>query len=340
MPVLPRRHRTAEMQEGVLRAGEVQARARGGDRPKTPLPWRIVAVVLPLGLALGLAARDRTRTLSPSWAVPFDRDRLVSADLAGLQVSTEQLVTEAPALRDPSPSSPSSPPPSARARERRGAAPSAGRPEPSPAPTTCEACRKAGIEEATETLFEAPEELPASHEAVRIALGTRIPAILQDPITTSPEGAPVTASVLNDVLSRGRLAIPSGSRLEGLAFGTDSDDRARILMTAVVISDRTSPLPSVVLDSDGMLGLPGKVISRGSKSRQGGGLLLRALGGAAGYGLGGSAGLAGAALSELGSDVSQSISSITRDWRVSGKAIRVPSGTRIVCYVRAEAEIP
>jgi hypothetical protein len=352
---LPSRHTSVEMQQGVLRSAQLLARAQASGPQKTPALWKLMGAALPVAMLILVATRDRASARASTSGVSFDRTQLVSAGLAGLKVSAQDLVDPSPSPQETAlPALQSQPPPSPSPRpwRRRGLPAPLDSPRPPSGSATiperpaCEACDRAKVaaDRATETLYEAgygldiavPEETPKT----RIALGTRIPAVLASPVTTSPEGAPVTAEVASDVVLGGRVGIPAGSHLEGVAFGTESDDRARILLTAVVVGGRTVPLPAVALDSNSDLGLPGKVVSRGSKRKHGGGLLLRALGGAAGYGLGGSSGLAGAALSQLGGAFSQDLTNITRDWMISDKAVRVPAGTPLVAYVRSESEIP
>jgi len=192
---------------------------------------------------------------------------------------------------------------------------------------------KEPIEEPTETLYEAPSEPPRAREQPRIPLGTRIPAVLLEPFTTSPEGGVVTAKVLCDFVSYGRVLVPAGSRVEGLAFGTESDDRARVLIVALVLAARTVFLPAVALDSLGEMGLPGQVLPGGSRFS----LLPRAL---RSRGSRPQTAFSGAALSQLGPAVAQDLTSLTRDWAISSKAIRVPPGARFVIYPRSEVPLP
>jgi len=88
---LPSRHTQREMQQGVLRSAEVLARAQATTRQKTPARWRALGALLPAAILLIVAARDRAAARAADARVPFDRTQLVSADLAGLRVSPEDL---------------------------------------------------------------------------------------------------------------------------------------------------------------------------------------------------------------------------------------------------------
>jgi hypothetical protein len=353
--MLSSRYKSREIQEGVLRSAQILSRAQAEGAHQTPALWKAVAIGLPLLAIAVIASKDRAAASAQN-RLAFDRSRVVSADLAGLRASTDELVNEPPN------------PPPAPEEDRRELARSVGLLPPSPTPPPrvrhsglareiladdsrepakrCDGCElaKLSIQDATETLYDASfgMEIPAAEEQrkMRIPLGTRIPAVLLQPVTTAAEGAPVTAEVRADVTVAGAVAISSGSRLEGLAFATDADDRARILVTAVVTGNQTIPLQAVVLDGGNELGLLGKVISKGSRRKHGSGLVLRALGSAAAYGFGGTAGVAGAALSQLGGGVSQDLQNLTRDWMVSDKGVRVPGGTEMVVYLRSEAVMP
>lgn len=78
-------------------------------------------------------------------------------------------------------------------------------------------------------------------------VGTRIRAVIREPVVTSPGGTPVTAFVAEDVVSGDRVALAAGARLIGDAFAIEEDDRVQVVFTVVVSDGRTLPVSGVVL---------------------------------------------------------------------------------------------
>jgi len=208
----------------------------------------------------------------------------------------------------------------------------------------CRRCEfaKLGLEEPTETLPDYAEAVTLSEEPPkRIPVGTRIHVVLAAPVTTSTEGAPVTSEVTSDVSLEGLVLIPAGSRIEGLAFATEADDRARILFTGLVLNGQSVAIQGLGLSEASEVGLPAQLVRKASKGKRGGHLLLGALGAAAGVGLGslGNA-VTSAAGSEVGYGLSRELQTSTRDWAISDKALRVASRTTAIVYLRSEVTLP
>jgi type IV secretory pathway VirB10-like protein len=72
-----------------------------------------------------------------------------------------------------------------------------------------------------------------------INVGTRIQAVLTDPVVTGAALAPATAKLANDVLVGDRVAIPAGTVLVGEGFATQQDDRAQVVFSAIVKDGKT-----------------------------------------------------------------------------------------------------
>lgn len=356
------------MQEGVLRSAATLAKAQMQRAEKTPLAWKALAIALPALTFMTVLLKDHGEARAQN-RLNFDRSAIVSADLAGVRASAQELMGTAPpdggstpggagkeSPRDlvaatgvPTPTPPPPPTPRPRAivaaRERRPE-PATSEARPSPAPQKeCRKCElaKMGLEEPTEALADFGEEVapPPEEAAKRLPLGTRIPVLLTQPVTTSIEGTPVTAEVLGDVVVGSRVMLAGGTRLEGLAFASQQDDRARVLFTTAAVDGHSVAIQGLALNQANEVGLEAKVLSKGSMGKRGGSAVLRALGSAATLGL---AGRGGAALApatySLGSSVNSGLQNMTRDWQLSDKALRVATGTPAVVYLRAEAVIP
>ena len=158
------------------------------------------------------------------------------------------------------------------------------------------------------------------------------------PVMTGAATAPVSAHVLGDVKVGDRVALPTGSRVVGEAFSTLDDDRAQVLLTAVVVNGKTVPLQGLALGPDDAFGVPGKVLRKGSVSRAGGGSVLRSVGRALSLGLigTGSSPLADAAAQGLEAAAGDELQAAGQRWRRSDKIVRVERGTRVKVYLRSD----
>jgi hypothetical protein len=172
-----------------------------------------------------------------------------------------------------------------------------------------------------------------------INVGTRVEALLTDPVVTGAAFAPATATLAKDVYVEDCLAIPAGTVLVGEGFATLQDDRAQILFTAIVRDGQTIRLEGWALQ-DGEMGVRAKVIRKGSKAKKGVGTVLGAAASALTYGLAGAAaGPEGAALASLGQTAANDLSGVSRDWRRSDKVVRVEAGIPITVYIRRDLTI-
>jgi hypothetical protein len=171
---------------------------------------------------------------------------------------------------------------------------------------------------------------------VTINLGTRVEALLTDPVVTGAAFAPASATLAKDVYVDDRLAIPAGTVLVGEGFATLQDDRAQILFSAIVKDGQTIRFEGWALQQ-GEMGVRAKVIR---KTKKGVGTVLGAAASALTYGLAGAAaGPEGAALASLGQTAANDLNGLGRDWRRSDKVVRVEAGVPITVYIRRDLTI-
>jgi hypothetical protein len=160
--------------------------------------------------------------------------------------------------------------------------------------------------------------------------------VLTDPVVTGSALAPATAKLANDVYVGDRLAIPAGTMLVGEGFATQQDDRAQIVFTAMVRDGKTIRFEGWALQ-EGEVGIRGKVIRKGSKTKKGAGAILGAAASALTYGVAGAlSGPEGAALASLGNTASNDLTGLSRDWRHSDKVVRVAAGISITVFIRRD----
>jgi hypothetical protein len=181
-------------------------------------------------------------------------------------------------------------------------------------------------------------DAPPKEPPLTINLGTRIEAVLTDPVVTGAAFAPATARLATDVHVDGRLAIPAQTVLVGEGFATEQDDRAQVLFTAIVRDGKTIKFEGWALQQ-GEMGIRAKVVRKGSKTKKGAGTFLGAAASALTYGLAGSTGPEGAALATLGQTAANDLSALGRDWRRSNKVVRVEAGAPITIYIRRDLTI-
>jgi hypothetical protein len=329
---LPSRWQEILRREAAENVGHVLAQARGQAEPRRIPRWTAPAVAVALGMffVMNLLGNSEAKTRG---TVPFDRSAVISTRTAGLGASAEDL---APAHKKPaSPPSPvanptpmqilDSPPARKRVTPIKASTPApqpSAKPEPSPAPT------------------ETPVvTLPVKPPPVTINVGTRLQAILTEPVITGAALAPATAKIGADVFVGDRLVIPEGTALVGEGFATQQDDRVQVVFSAFVREGKTLQFEGWALQNSEM-GISGKLVRKGSKVKSGSGTVLGAAASALTFGLAGAAGgPAGAALSNLGSTVGSDLNRLGRDWRLSDKAVRVEAGVPIVVYVRRDLTI-
>jgi hypothetical protein len=173
-----------------------------------------------------------------------------------------------------------------------------------------------------------------------INVGTRIRATLAEPITTSPGGTPVLALVAEPLAIGDRVVLPVGARLVGDGFAIQEDDRVQIVLTALVLDGKTAPLSGVVLSDDNRLGLPAKVIKKGSKGKRGLGKALGLVGSTLSFGLiPRGSDLGAAAATQLAAETARDLSQIEARWTRSDKVLRAPAGN-VTVYLRSDLVLP
>jgi len=178
-----------------------------------------------------------------------------------------------------------------------------------------------------------PSPTPAP---LTVNVGTRLEAVLTDPIVTGAAFAPATATLAEDVYVDGRLALPKGTVLVGEGFATQQDDRAQVVFTAMVRDGETEGLEGWAMQQ-GEMGIRAKKLRKGSKTKRGAGAVLGAAASALTYGLAGAAsGPEGAALATLGHTAASGLNSMGRDWRRSDKVVRVEAGVTITVFLRRD----
>ncbi len=171
-------------------------------------------------------------------------------------------------------------------------------------------------------------------------VGTRVPVILLQQVTTGPAGAIASARLTEDVARDGRVVVPAGASLEGEAFATTGDDRVQVVFRSLVVGTRTVAVHAVAFDANGEQGLPGKVLKKG-RGKAGIGRVLGSAARVASFGLVGGGGDFGAEVAEdLARSAARDMTDLERRWTRSDKVVRVPGGTPAVVYLAADVRIP
>jgi hypothetical protein len=338
---LPSRWQEILRREAAANVGTVLAQAREQPDPRRVPRWTMPALIVGIGSVSLLSLIGETDAKGKG-NVPFDRSTVISTRTAGLGASAEDLAprvepspalapleipSPAPALSDPGPSATRRAP-----RERQAAArpdyekrrAALARTEPTPTP-----------EPPPSPVASLPEKPPAAV----INIGTRVQAVLTDPVVTGAALAPATAKLANDVFVGDRLAIPAGTVLVGEGFATQEDDRAQLVFSALVKDGKTLQFEGWALQN-GEMGVKGKVVRKGSKGKKGAGTVLGAAASALTFGLSGTVpGAGGAALNSLGNTAATDLAGLGRDWRRSNKVVRVEAGVPVTVYIRRDLTI-
>ncbi len=332
---LPSRWQEILRREAAENVGTVLAQARDQPAPRRLPRWTVPVLVVGVGSMSLLSVIGGTEATGKG-SVPFDRSTVISTRTAGLAASAEEL---APRTATP-PTRPTPPPPAPRPiqRHKRG--------EPrGDAPGACRDCdkRRTALELPDAPLpvdaSPSPSPSPSPESPLTINVGTRIEAVLTDPVVTGAAFAPATATIAKDVYVGDRLAIAAGTVLVGEGFATQQDDRAQVVFSAMVRDGKTKQLEGWALQG-GEMGIRAKVIRKGSKTKKGAGTVLGAAASALTYGLAGAAsGPEGAALASLGQTAATDLSGLGRDWRRSDKVVRVEGGVAIHVYLRRDLKV-
>ncbi len=343
---LPSRWQEILRREAADNVGTVLAQAREQPDARRVPRWTVPALVVGAasvslyGVLGGNASTGKGR-------VPFDRSTVISTRTAGLGASAEDLAPRPPAAAVAPPEMPAAPA-LPKSRTSRRSAPQAER--TGAACPDCEKRRAALAEGSVLDPRQEPSSLPPARpippsstpkkpSPLTINLGTRVEAVLSDPIVTGAAFAPASAKLAKDVYVGDRLAIPAGTILVGEGFATDQDDRAQVLFSAIVRDGKTIKFEGWALQQ-GEMGIRAKVIRKGSKAKKGAGTVLGAAASALTYGLAGVAGgPEGAALASLGQTAASDLGGLGRDWRRSNKVVRVDAGAPITVYIRRDLAV-
>jgi hypothetical protein len=346
---LPNRWQEILRREAAENVGTVLAQAK-----EQPTPTRVPRWSVPV-LVVGIASFSLLNLLGGSEAkgrgtVPFDRSTVVSTRTAGLGASAEDL-----APRQPSPAAavavpiveatPTTKPDPLTVLDRQSPAPRKRERAAAAACPECdkrrEAMRRAA--EAEEHPSPAPMEAsptpPPKPPPLIVNVGTRVDAVLTDPVVTGIALAPATAKLAKDVYVGDRVAIPAGTLLAGEAFSTQDDDRAQVVFTALVKDGKTVQLEGWALQ-EGEAGVRGKVVRKASRAKKGAGSLLGAAASVLTFGVAGAVGgPEGAALASLGNTTASDLVGVGRDWRRSDKVVRVEAGAPLTIYIRRDVTL-
>ena len=340
---LPSRWQEILRREAAAKVGNVLAQARQQPEGRRLPRWTVPAIVVGAASVslFGLVGGNEPRGKG---SVPFDRSTVMSTRTAGLGASAEDLA--------PRPMPSWSPPPSAEPSLADGALDVRERPRPRRATQRadkpvqeCPECdrRRAALHavDAKPTPEPSPSPLPSPEPRppLVVNIGTRIKAVLTDPIVTGLAFAPAAARLAEDVYVGSSLAIPVGTVMVGEAFAAEQHDRAQVVFTAIIKNGKTLRLEGWALQ-DGEAGVRAKLVRKGSKVGKGAGTVLGAAASALTYGLAGAAsGPEGAALANLGNTAAQDLVGLGRDWRRSDKVLRVEAGVPITIYIRRDLTI-
>jgi hypothetical protein len=335
---LPSRWQEILRQQAADSVGTVLAQARRQPEPRRLPRWTAPTAVVVVGTLSLLSFLGSSEATGRS-ALPFDRSTLISTRTAGLGANAEDL---APPKKSAPPGAPIKADPILMPERPLAAKREAPRTERQPAAAPrCIDCDKRQLASPSPDpeLAAVPVPTPAVPEKpapVVINVGTRLQAVLAEPLITGAAMAPASAKLAADLYVGDRLVIPEGTALVGEGFATQQDDRVQVVFSAFVREGKTLPLEAWALQ-DSEMGVKGKVLRKGSKGKKGAGTVLGAAASALSFGLAGAApGATGAALASLGSTASSDLSRLGRDWRWSDKAVRVEAGVPITVYVRRD----
>jgi hypothetical protein len=173
-----------------------------------------------------------------------------------------------------------------------------------------------------------------------VNVGSVIEARLLRTVVTAQGGAPVAAEIARDVMANGEVAIAAGSRLVGTAYATGSNDRVQIAVTALVQGGTTMQLHGIVISADQQVGIPAKVLKRGSGKKKWLGRVVGSIGTVATLGLR-SSGVSGGMAGVLAEDLSGDAANLERDWanERSDKVLRAEAGATLQVYLQGDFRV-
>ncbi|MGH9887062.1 MAG: hypothetical protein ACREBE_16170, partial [bacterium] len=241
---LPSRWQEILRREAAENVGNALAHAKDQPDPRRLPRWTVPTLAVGLASVSLLSVTGGTEATGKG-SVPFDRSTVISTRTAGLGASAEDLAPRAQPSAAPTPIPEASSPPVA-------ALDLPERPEPrrldrrASGDRACPDCDKrraamAGVlpTPPPEPEPSSPPAAPEKPPAIVINIGTRIAAVLTDPVVTGAALAPATAKLASDVYVGDRLAIPAGTLLVGEGFATQQDDRAQVVFSAIVRDGKT-----------------------------------------------------------------------------------------------------
>jgi hypothetical protein len=341
---LPSRWHEILRQQAADNVGTVLAQARRQPEPRRVPRWAVPVAAVAFG-TFSLASLLGSTPATGRGGVPFDRGTVISTRTAGLGANAEDL---APPRKQPQPIAASDPMLVSVAEpsvpKKPAQAPVRPRPLPTPSPL-CLDCEKRQlaasrpVEEPIEHAQPLAPVVPEKPAPIVINVGTRMEAVLAEPVITGAALAPAAARLVADFFVGDQLAIAAGTPLVGEGFATNQDDRVQVVFTAFVRDGKTVQLEAWALQNSEM-GIKGKILRKGSKGKKGAGAVLGAAASALSFGLAGAApGPGGAALASLGSTASSDLNTLGRNLRWSDKSVRVEAGVPITVYVRRDLKI-
>ena len=336
---LPSRWQEILRQEAAANVGTVLAQAREQPEPRRVPRWTMPTLVVGVASVSLLSMLGGTDAKGKG-NLPFDRSTVLSTRTAGLGASAEDLAPRAAPSPRPGLLAEPSPAPALHDRGPLVTRRAVPRDKPGPACPECEKRRAALARAETPVPELSPSpSAPEKPLPLVINIGTRIQAVLTDPVVTGAALAPATAKLANDVLVGDRVAIPAGTVLVGEGFATQQDDRAQVVFSALVKEGKTLQFEGWALQ-EGEIGVKGKVVRKGSKGKSGAGTVLGAAAAALTFGLSGAVpGAKGAALSSLGNAAANDLVGLGRDWRRSDKVVRVEAGVPVIVYLRRDLTV-
>src|SRR5712691_7746658 len=185
---LPSRWQEILRREAAANVGTVLAQARDQPDPRRVPRWTVPSLVVGLASASLLSVMGRTEPTGRG-SVPFDRSTIISTRTAGLGASAEDLAPHPPltALPIPTPEVPAPTSDRPERPERRHGARGSDKPR-----AACPDCEKRRAAHLLKEPTPAPDPEPSPSVSpppekplpLVINMGTRIQAVLTDPVVT------------------------------------------------------------------------------------------------------------------------------------------------------------
>ena len=132
------------------------------------------------------------------------------------------------------------------------------------------ACGRAGAVAGARACPRRPRHTPEKPPPLVVNVGTRVQAVLTDPVVTGAAWLRRRPSSRRTSIVGDRLAIPAGTVLVGEGFATQQDDRAQVVFSAIVKDGKTLQFEGWALQ-EGEIGVKGKVVRKASKGKKGAG---------------------------------------------------------------------